>query len=91
MKVERSYGEYNKDRYAHVRNAEQAPTKGNKSTNVSNPVKLSYTAQQIRSNQTVEQANSAKVDAIKKAIQEGTYNVSPKEISDSMWSTMKEQ
>lgn len=91
MKIERSYGEYNSELYQQKRSVDSPATQESQKS-ASNPsVKLSETAQKIRSNQADNQGNAEKVAAIKKAIQEGTYQVSPKEIADSMWQQMKEQ
>lgn len=91
MKIERSYGEYSSDLYQQKRSVDSPATQESQKS-ASNPsVKLSETAKKIRSNQEANQVNVDKVAAIKKAIQEGTYQVSPKEIADSMWQHMKDQ
>ncbi|MEG0293563.1 flagellar biosynthesis anti-sigma factor FlgM [Enterococcus sp.] len=89
MKIERSYGEYNKELYNQKKAADQATIQDNLKSSFEQPVKLSDAAQKIRNNQTVDQGNAEKIAAIKKAIQDGTYKVSPKEITDSMWQHMK--
>ncbi|GGI66180.1 flagellar biosynthesis anti-sigma factor FlgM [Enterococcus alcedinis] len=89
MKIERSYGEYNKELYNQKKAADQATIQDNQKSSFEQPVKLSDAAQKIRNNQTVDQGNAEKIASIKKAIQDGTYKVSAKEITDSMWQHMK--
>lgn len=89
MKIERSYGEYNKELYNQKKAADQATIQENLKSSFEQPVKLSDAAQKIRNNQTVDQGNAEKIASIKKAIQDGTYKVSAKEITDSMWQHMK--
>lgn len=91
MKINRSYGNYEKELYPQAKNVETAKPKATQVTGESPTIKLSDTAQKIRQTNTAETKNAEKIAEIKKAIQEGTYKVSAKEIADSMWQGMKEK
>ena len=96
MKIDRSYGNYEKESYKPTPTVDaptvKAPTvKAAQSTVEPATIKLSDTAQKIRQTHPAETKNAEKIAAIKKAIQEGTYQVSAKEIADSMWQEMKEK
>lgn len=91
MKIDRSYGNYEKERYPQVKNVEPSKVQVAQVTGESPTIKLSEAAQKIRQTNTAETKNAEKIAEIKKAIQEGTYKVSAKEIADSMWQEMKER
>ena len=89
MKIDRSYGNYEKETYKPTPTVDAPTVKAAQSTVELATIKLSDTAQKIRQTHPAETKNAEKIAAIKKAIQEGTYQVSAKEIADSMWQEMK--
>ena len=91
MKIDRSYGNYEKESYKPTPTVDAPMVKAAQSTVELATIKLSDTAQKIRQTHQAETKNAEKIAAIKKAIQEGTYQVSAKEIADSMWQEMKEK
>lgn len=91
MKIDRSYGNYEKESYKPTPTVDAPTVKAAQSTVELATIKLSDTAQKIRQIHPAETKNAEKIAAIKKAIQEGTYQVSAMEIADSMWQEMKEK
>ncbi|MHC5269572.1 flagellar biosynthesis anti-sigma factor FlgM [Enterococcus sp. LJL98] len=91
MKINQNYGKYQKEMYPQVPNHELAKAKATEKHSDTPTVKLSETAQKIRQTNTNETKNAQKIAEIKKAIQEGTYQVSAKEIAENMWRGMKEK
>ena len=91
MKIDRSYGKYEKETYKPTPTVDAPMVKAAQSTVELATIKLSDTAQKIRQTHPAETKNAEKIAAIKKAIQEGTYQVSAKEIADSMWQEMNEK
>ncbi|HIY57238.1 MAG TPA: flagellar biosynthesis anti-sigma factor FlgM [Candidatus Tetragenococcus pullicola] len=90
MKIENNYGNYRdpflrKNELENHQHLEKIVKKDH--------IDLSETAQKIHQAQKSEikaTENDEKILAIKKAIQEGTYQVSPKEIAQQMLQSMKE-
>ncbi|MBM7708087.1 flagellar biosynthesis anti-sigma factor FlgM [Enterococcus lemanii] len=91
MKIGRTYGEYNKDQYQTPKTTDHVTAKEGQALKENSPIKLSEAAQKIQQSKADEPTNAQKVAAIKKAVQEGTYEVSAKAITDSMWQAMKEK
>ncbi len=91
MKIDRSYGNYEKETYKPTPTVDAPMVKATQSTIEPATIKLSDTTQKIRQTHPAETKNAEKIAAIKKAIQEGTYQVSAKEIADNMWQEMKEK
>ncbi|MBO0476951.1 flagellar biosynthesis anti-sigma factor FlgM [Vagococcus sp. DIV0080] len=89
MKINNQYSSY-RDAYQTQMNQEQ--TVKDKSVIKKEPVQidLSTTSQQIRfSDEVVDIDQSQKIANIKKAISEGTYDVSAKQIANKMFDQLK--
>ncbi len=93
MKIERGYGEYKEHLLqSKKKQAETAYSQSKVIPAAKDNIDLSETTQKIRqtqANEKAETARSEKVAALKKAIQEGTYQVSAEEIATSMVQAMK--
>lgn len=93
MKIGNGYNNYLNAVRQHQTNAQnkELPTKpGQAEKEESVQVNISDAAKQLAKTNNAE-LPSAKIEAIKKAVLDGTYEVSPEKISSSMLETMKNQ
>lgn len=91
MKINNQYNKYG-DTYNSQKTNENREKIKKSSSNECVEINLSNTSQKLRMEHHVTEIdNSQKIQDIKKAIKDGTYNVSSEEIADKIFMTLKGQ